>query len=96
MISSPTLPHIDCHPQARGGFAGLVRDDCLTVEFPPELLEKIPPEKREALTEVLRQDPRPHYQKDAERIYGFGFAGYEVRFCVAGDCLRVTAVEEKP
>ena len=92
----PYLPHIDCHPQARGGFAGLVRDDCLTVEFPPELLEKVPPEKREALTEVLRQDPRPHYQKDAERIYGFGFAGYEVRFCVAGDCLRVTAVEEKP
>ncbi len=90
----PYLPYVDSHPEARGGFARLVRDDCLEVDFPETLLEKIPGEKRQALTEVLRQDPRPHYQKDAGRVYGFSFNGFEVRFQVDGTCLKVISVEK--
>ena len=33
---------------------------------PPELLERVPEEKREALIGVLANDPRPSYQKDPE------------------------------
>ena len=36
-----------------------------------------------------RSAPRPHYQKDPERVYGFSFAGFEVRFTVDGDQLTV-------
>ena len=42
MTSSRTCPTLTVIPRRGAGFAGLVRDDCLTVEFPPELLEKIP------------------------------------------------------
>lgn len=31
---------------------------------------------------MLAQDPRPRYQEDPQRVYGFGFAGLEVRFRV--------------
>lgn len=31
---------------------------------------------------VLREDPRPAYQKDPERIYGMPFAGMDVHFQV--------------
>ena len=64
----------------------------LTVDIPPHLLERVPPERREALTGVLALDPRPHYQDDPERVYGFVFAGLEVRFSVAGDRLTVREI----
>ncbi|MGN0561323.1 MAG: tRNA (N6-threonylcarbamoyladenosine(37)-N6)-methyltransferase TrmO, partial [Candidatus Fimenecus sp.] len=63
------------------------------VDFPDDLLIKIPEEKRTALLRVLAQDPRPAYQSDSERVYGFSFAGFTVKFTVAGEILTVTEVE---
>ena len=78
----PYIPYADCHPDALGGFAAVPAGESLTVEIPPELLERIPAQRREALRGVLAQDPRPRYQEDPQRVYGFGFAGLEVRFRV--------------
>ena len=85
----PYIPYADCHPDALGGFAAVPAGESLTVEIPPELLERIPAQRREALRGVLAQDPRPHYQNDQNRVYGFPFAGMEVRFTVEGKILRV-------
>lgn len=85
----PYIPYADCHPDALGGFAAVPAGESLTVEIPPELLERIPAQRREALRGVLAQDPRPHYQNDPNRVYGFPFAGMEVRFTVEGTILRV-------
>ena len=49
-------------------------------------------DKRAALIGVLAQDPRPSYQDDPERIYGFPFAGLELRFRVDGEKLTVVDV----
>ena len=38
-------------------------------------------------------DPRPHYQDDPERIYGFPFAGKEIKFKVAGNTLTVVSID---
>ncbi|MCD7708305.1 MAG: tRNA (N6-threonylcarbamoyladenosine(37)-N6)-methyltransferase TrmO [Clostridiales bacterium] len=81
----PYIPYADCHPGVRAGFADETKYRELKVNFPEELLNKIAPGKREALTEVLRQDPRPHYQDDPDRIYGLSFAGHDVKFRVDGD-----------
>lgn len=88
----PYLPYADCRPDATGGFTDTIKQTLLEVEIPVRLLEKVPLEKREALQKVLALDPRPSYQNDAERIYGFGFAGYEVRFCVQGKRLLVKEI----
>ena len=90
----PYIPYADAHPEALGGFAAVPAGETLEVIIPPELLEKIPPERREALRGVLAQDPRPHYQDDPGRIYGFGFAGMEVKFSVEGTCLTVREISE--
>ena len=90
----PYIPYADAHPEALGGFAAVPAGETLEVIIPPELLEKIPPERREALRGVLAQDPRPHYQDDPGRIYGFGFAGMEVRFSVEGSRLTVREISE--
>ena len=89
----PYLPYGDCHPEATGGFASEPARPTLEVEIPPALLERLSPDRREALRDVLALDPRPRYQQDPDRVYGFLFAGREVRFTVDGDRLRVVDIE---
>lgn len=89
----PYLPVSDCRPEACGSFADEQREDRLRVVFPEELLKRIPAEKRRALTAVLAADPRPAYQDDPNRVYGFPFAGWDVRFRVEGSVLNVCEVE---
>ena len=88
----PYIPYGDAHPDAVGGFASAPAGPTLEVEISPELLEKVPQDRREALRQVLSLDPRPHYQSDPERIYGFGFAGLEVRFSVSNGVLTVREI----
>ena len=90
----PYHPLTDCHPEARGGFAGAHAGDHLDVVFPPELEALIAPDKREALRGVLAGDPRPGYQNDPARLYGVAFAGKNVRFTVENGVLTVRGVEE--
>lgn len=90
----PYLAFTDSHPDARGGFSDEKRDYRLTVEIPNELLLLLPEEKRPILAEILEQDPRPAYIDDPERIYGFPFAGFEIRFRVCGGDLFVTEVRK--
>lgn len=91
----PYLPYVDSKPEAIGGFADSNKDYGLEVEFPKEWLELVPLEKREALIQVLAQDPRPSYQSDPQRIYGMEFAMLEVKFKVEGKRLMVYKVEPR-
>ena len=91
----PYIPYADCQPEATGGFTDTAGDFLLKVEFPPELLEMVPEDRREALIGVLRHDPRPSYQRNAERVYGMEFAGWNIRFRVEGDVLTVVEVEKE-
>lgn len=65
----PYLPYGDCHPEATGGFASEPARPTLEVEIPPALLDQLPPDRREALRDVLALDPRPRYQQDPDRVY---------------------------
>ncbi len=89
----PYTPYSDCHPEALGGFTDTAGDFLLNVNFPPALLALLPEEKRQAAIGVLSHDPRPSYQKDADRIYGIDFAGFNIRFRVQEHTLTVLSVE---
>lgn len=89
----PYLPYADSVPTASGGFALQSKEDILKIDFPNDLLQKVPEEKRQPLLRVLAQDPRPAYQADVKRIYGFSFAGYTVKFTVYEKTLTVTDVQ---
>lgn len=90
----PYVPHADCRENAEGGFSQEVRDYRLEVEIPNQYLEKLPQGKREALKKILEQDPRPAYQEDPERIYGFSFGGFEIKFTVREGLLKVCGAEK--
>lgn len=88
----PYLPYTDSHPEATGGFADPVKDYGLEVVFPDELIELIPKEHHETLLKVLAHDPRPSYQNDPDRWYGFWYAGFNIRFTVRDNLLTVVEV----
>lgn len=88
----PYLPYADAISDAKGGFATAVAEDKLPVVVPAELADALPAGKMDALREVLAQDPRPHYQDDPERVYGFPFAGKEIKFKVNEKGLSVVSI----
>ena len=91
----PYVPYADCHPEAAAGFTSQNQDYTLHVELPEQYRQMMSPAQAEALCGVLAQDPRPSYQQDPERVYGFGFAAFEVRFVVRDTTLTVISVEKK-
>ncbi|MBQ4348956.1 MAG: tRNA (N6-threonylcarbamoyladenosine(37)-N6)-methyltransferase TrmO [Clostridia bacterium] len=89
----PYLPYCDSRPDAVGGFTEDLGERRLRVEISEELLGRVPESKRRELLQVLGGDPRPSYQSDPERVYGFSFADMEVKFKVSDSTLTVTEIE---
>lgn len=89
----PYIPYSDSRPEATGGFTDRVGDFLLKVDFPQELLKKLPPDKQAAAIGVLSHDPRPSYQNQPGRVYGLSFGGFDIRFTVEEETLTVLNVE---
>lgn len=103
----PYLPFTDSHPDALGGFtAQTLEQEPLEVIIEDEIARQFIDsfsvnnistsdegnQKFSSLIEVLRNDPRPHYQEDEDRIYGMSFSGREVKFKVKGKTLTVIQI----
>jgi tRNA-Thr(GGU) m(6)t(6)A37 methyltransferase TsaA len=89
----PYLPAVDSYPNATGGFTDLIEEKPLEVDFSEQWLQFIPRNLQGALLSVLAQDPRPSYQDDPERLYGFEFGGFEIKFVVQDNRLYVREVQ---
>lgn len=90
----PYLPYVDSISGASDGFA--LAKKCGEYEVVFDSNDDMPEkEKREALTAVLSQDPRPQYQDDPERIYNMSFAEYEVSFYINEKTVHVTKVRKR-
>lgn len=88
----PYVPVTDCRNEATDGFTAQTKDYYVEVDFPAELMELLPEDKREGAVEMLSHDPRPSYIDDVNRIFGVEFAGYNIRFKVAGSVLTVVEI----
>ena len=77
----PYLSFSDSHPDAKNGFAEETKDYELEIVWtnPP-----ITDQEKADLEYILRQDPRPGYQDNPERIYKMDYAGLRVSFRVQG------------
>ena len=85
----PYLPYADCRTEATGGFTDRTEKRAVRVEIPEALARGMSPEERKALTAVLKEDPRPAYQDDPERVYAFEFGGRHIEFRVMEGVLKV-------
>ena len=90
----PYLPHIDSIKDAKGGFSTQIEEYEKEVVFSACAQDILTDDLLKELTEALRQDPRPSYIEDGERVFGFYFDKYEVKFTVSDKTLTVTSIEE--
>lgn len=88
----PYLPHLESHPDAKGGFAGHVKDYALKVTYDPQVLQVLPEDKQAGLIEILSQDPRPSYHDDPKRVYGLRYSEFEVHFIVSDNQLIIQEI----
>ena len=88
----PYLAYTDSHADAIGGFSDAVKDYCLEVAIPPDLLEMISPDDWDDVYSILKNDPRPSYHSQPDREYGFEFGDYEIKFVVKDGILTVTNI----
>ena len=86
----PYVSYADAFPEAASGFASAAPESSLKVVIPETL--PFTEEQRQTLRQVLSLDPRPAYQEDPDRVYGFPFAGFEVRFTVRDGRLTVREI----
>ena len=90
----PYVVYADCHPDARSGFVDERRWERLKVCIPEEVIDRLQKqgldsEKIEVLRKVLELDPRPHYQKNPDKVYGMPYEGQDIHFRVREHILEV-------
>lgn len=90
----PYIPYADSHPEASGGFTDKTVFHTLRVQIPECFASLMPSDSLEALRGVLANDPRPQYHADPDRVYGFVFADFEVKFKVCEDELTVIDIKK--
>ena len=77
----PYLSFSDSHPDAKNGFAEETKDYELEIVWTnPSITDQ----EKADIEYILRQDPRPGYQDNPERVYKMDYAGLRVSFRVEG------------
>ena len=91
----PYLSYTDSHEGARSGFTDDTSFVPLLVDFPKDLLNKLPEEKRAGALAVLKGDIRPSYhkRKTGKEEYGLSYAGFNICFTTEENSLIVTEVK---
>lgn len=90
----PYIPYADAHPDARGGFASQAPQPILQVLCDTRMLDVFTDTQlRDSLLCLLSLDPRPPYQHDPDRIYGFMFGGHDIHFRVNDATKELTILE---
>ena len=87
----PYIAYCDSHPDARSGFTDTHEWQPLLVTLADGL--NVPRGlDLTTVTQLLSQDPRPHYHHDGERIYGMPFGRWDVRFRVRDNTIEITEI----
>lgn len=90
----PYVPHADLKPNAKGGFSDTIEEYHLQVIIPDHVSAILGKERTLCLYDALREDPRPSYIENDDRVYGFYFDIYEIKFKVEEKILTVIEIKE--
>ena len=87
----PYLPISDCVSDATDGFSKDTKDYELEVNL-GKFNDTLDNNLKIEITEILKGDPRPSYQNDENRIYGFSYKGFEIKFKVKANIAYLVEV----
>lgn len=89
----PYLPYVEAKPCATGGFSDEVKGYRLEVDIPDEYKDRLDEATLQTIKEIIASDPRPSYQTDEERVYGFEYGGCEIKFVVKENVAYVKEIK---
>lgn len=75
----PYITYADSRPDANSGVF-TKPDTTVEVEIPDSEIRKVAENKREALIDILAQNPVPAYQHKTDKSYSFEFSEYHIEF----------------
>lgn len=91
----PYLPEFDSHPSARAGFVTTSEWTRLEVIFSTTAATSLlTAADLSVVTQLLSQDPRPHYHTSPDRIYGMPYNSFDIRFRVVGSTVEVVEIRK--
>ena len=91
----PYLPEFDSHPSARAGFVTSHEWTPLEVVFSSSAATSLlTAADLSVVTQLLSQDPRPHYHTSPDRVYGMPYNSFDIRFRVVGSTVEVVEIRE--
>jgi tRNA-Thr(GGU) m(6)t(6)A37 methyltransferase TsaA len=90
----PYVPYVDSISEARSGFADAPPPPRLQVRFSERAEQQLREradgnELRMTIERLLELDPRPAYQEQTERLYGFRLYDFDLRWRVVDGCAEV-------
>lgn len=88
----PYLPSSDCHTDAVGGFADEFTNYKLVVNVSDNVKNNFDKAFISLLTDVIKEDPRPSYQNDPNRVYKMKFRDFDVSFTVKNNVALILDV----
>ena len=93
----PYLAFSDSRPDAKNGFAEATKDYQLEVHISEEMKQEAIRNgcPMAAICEILRQDPRPAYQNNPQRVYYIDFECWTVGFVVSNANVCVKELYKK-
>ena len=87
----PYLPYCDSLPDAAGGYAK-DSSDLLPVSYLNDADAILSKSEKEALSQVLSNDPRPGYHYESDRLYHIRYMQYDVAFRIINHTVAVTDI----
>ncbi len=87
----PYIKYTDSHPNAVCSFADEYEDYSVNVFFETDVSQEI----KKEITEILKNDPRPAYHNNKDRIYGLDIGEFEIKFKADNKNLYVTDIKQK-
>lgn len=90
----PYIKYTDCHTDAVSSYADDNENYCLDVEISQDLLNIIPTQKRQTIIDCIKDDPRPSYQNDPNRIYSMRFDIFDIHFKVIDNKAVVLGIDK--
>ncbi len=89
----PYIPYTDCHPFAKGSFSSKNKNHRLKVKGGKGVKLKLKKDYK-TVKKCIADDPRPAYQ-NSEKVYGFLYKDYDVKFTVKGKTAIISDVVKK-
>lgn len=89
----PYIPYCDSIPDAADGFTAENADYYLSVRFDCDI-SRVDGEYLREIEAILREDPRPQYKEQGEKIYKMRYGIYDISFSVLDNVARVKEINE--